>query len=31
MGDNSGRFVIEEERIVRIEDFMCDIWSVRLW
>jgi hypothetical protein len=25
MGDNSGRFVIEEERIVRIEDFMCDI------
>jgi hypothetical protein len=25
MGDNCGRFVIGEERIVRIEDFMCDI------
>jgi hypothetical protein len=25
MGDNRGRFVIGEEWIVRIEDFMCDI------
>jgi hypothetical protein len=31
MGDNRGRFVTGEERIVRIEDFMCDIQSVRLW
>jgi hypothetical protein len=25
VGDSRGNFVIEEERIVRIEDFMCDI------
>jgi hypothetical protein len=25
MGDNRGRFVIGEERIVRIEDFKCDV------
>jgi hypothetical protein len=25
MGDNRGRFVIGEERIVRIKDFMRDI------
>jgi hypothetical protein len=25
MGENRGRFVIGEERIVRIEGFMCDI------
>jgi hypothetical protein len=25
MGGNCGRFVIGEERIVRIEGFMCDI------
>jgi hypothetical protein len=29
MGDNHRRFVIEEERIMKIEDFMCDI-EVRL-
>jgi hypothetical protein len=35
MGDNRGRFVIGEERIMRIEDFkrewktffVCNIWS----
>jgi hypothetical protein len=31
VGDNRGRFVIGEQRVVRIEDFMCGISSVILW